>query len=114
VIDTYTSIRLQDAVVPFLSSYKRVWVGFGALAFDAMIALGITSGLRQRIGYRLWRAIHWAGYLSWPCAIVHGLGAGTDSSQAWVVGLTVICIVAVLASAAHRVGQLIPARRLAR
>ena len=60
MIDTYTSIGLPDAIVPFLSSYKRWWLGLGALASDVMIALAVTSLLRQRIGHRLWRVVHWA------------------------------------------------------
>ena len=31
VIDTYTSIGLQAAFVPFASSYKRFWLGLGGL-----------------------------------------------------------------------------------
>ncbi|HYK30624.1 MAG TPA: ferric reductase, partial [Streptosporangiaceae bacterium] len=34
VIDTYTSIGLQDAFMPFLSTYKRWWLGLGAIAAD--------------------------------------------------------------------------------
>lgn len=114
VIDTYTPIGLQDAVVPFLSSYKRWWLGLGALASDLMLTLVITSLVRQRIGPRLWRLVHWAGYLCWPVAIVHGLGIGTDHSARWVLVLTFTCIGSVLVSVAYRVIQTIPARRLAR
>lgn len=114
VIDTYTTIALQDALVPFLSPYKRWWLGLGAVASDLLITLAITSLVRQWIGHRLWRVIHWAGYLCWPVAIVHGLGTGTDHSSAWVLTLTFVCIGAVLMSATYRVVQLIPTRRLAR
>ena len=110
VIDTYTSIGLQDAFVPFLSSYKRWWLGLGAIAADLMIVLTITSLLRQRIKPGLWRAIHWAGYLCWPVAIAHGLGTGTDHGATWVLVLTVCCIGAVLGSIAYRLIMLIPAR----
>ncbi len=114
VIDTYTSIGLQDAVVPFLSPYKRWWLGLGAIASDLMIALIFSSLIRQRLGHRLWRAIHWAGYLCWPVAIAHGLGIGTDHATTWVQALTFSCIGAVVVAASYRVVQLIPARRLVR
>ena len=114
VIDTYTSIGLPDAIVPFLSPYKRWWLGLGALASDLMITLAVTSLLRQRIGHRLWRVVHWAGYLCWPVAIVHGLGTGTDHSSRWVLALTFACVGAVLVSVGYRAVQAIPARRLAR
>jgi sulfoxide reductase heme-binding subunit YedZ len=114
VIDTYTSIGLRDAVVPFLSSYKRWWLGLGAMASDLLIALVLTSLIRQRLGHRLWRTVHWAAYLCWPVAIAHGLGIGTDHARSWVLGLTYACIAAVLASAAYRGVQALPARKLAR
>jgi methionine sulfoxide reductase heme-binding subunit len=114
VIDTYTSIGLPDAVVPFLSSYKRWWLGLGALASDLMIVLAVSSLIRQRIGPRLWRAVHWAGYLCWPVAIAHGLGTGTDHSKGWVLALTLACGAAVVMAATYRVVAIIPSRRLAR
>jgi sulfoxide reductase heme-binding subunit YedZ len=114
VIDTYTSIGLQDAIVPFLSPYKRLWLGLGAIASDLAIVLAVTSLMRQRIGHRLWRVIHWAGYLCWPVAIVHGLGTGTDHTRAWMLMLTFACMGAVVMSTVYRIVQLIPARRLAR
>jgi methionine sulfoxide reductase heme-binding subunit len=114
VIDTYTSIGLSAAFVPFLSAYKRFWLGLGALACDLLLTLVITSLLRQRIGHRLWRAVHWAGYLCWPVAIAHGLGAGTDHGASWVLILTFCCAGAVLGSVIYRTVRAIPARRLAR
>jgi methionine sulfoxide reductase heme-binding subunit len=110
VIDTYTSIGLGDAVVPFLSSYKRWWLGLGAIASDLFIALVLTSLARQRIGHRLWRLVHWAAYLCWPVAIAHGLGIGTDHTRAWMLGLTYGCVAAVLASAVYRGFQGLPTR----
>lgn len=114
VIDTYTSIGLTDAFVPFLSPYKRFWLGLGAVACDMMIALAVTSLSRLRIGHRPWRLVHWAGYLCWPVAVAHGLGIGTDHSARLVVTLTVTCIGAVLAATGYRLARAIPARRLAR
>jgi predicted ferric reductase len=114
VIDTYTSIGLQDAIVPFLSPYKRFWLGLGAIASDLMLVVLVTSLLRQRIGHRLWRVVHWAAYLCWPVAIAHGLGTGTDHGQTWVFGLTIACITAVVLSATYRGVKALPARRLAR
>ncbi len=114
VIDTYTTIGIQDAVVPFLSPYKRWWLGLGAIASDLMIVLTLTSLVRLRIGPRLWRAIHWSGYLCWPVAIAHGLGIGTDHGKGWVLGLAFACAGAVITSAAYRVIALIPTRRLVR
>jgi len=114
VIDTYTSIGLSAAFVPFVSSYKRIWLGLGALACDLLLTLVVTSLLRQRIGHRGWRVVHWAGYLCWPVAIAHGLGAGTDHGRLWVLILTSSCVGAVVGPVIYRAVRATPARRLAR
>jgi sulfoxide reductase heme-binding subunit YedZ len=66
------------------------------------------------LGHRFWRVVHWAGYLCWPVAIAHGLGAGTDHAARWDIILTIACIGAVVASVGYRTARTIPAERLAR
>jgi methionine sulfoxide reductase heme-binding subunit len=89
VVDTFTAIPLTAAFVPFSSSYKTFWLGLGAVALDLLIALVATSLIRNRLGVRAWRGVHWAAYACWPVALAHGLGAGTDRSTLWVFVLTV-------------------------
>jgi methionine sulfoxide reductase heme-binding subunit len=112
VVDTYTSIGLQDVLVPFLSGYHRFWLGLGAIASDLLIAISVTSALRSHIGVRLWRAVHWCGYLCWPIALAHGLGIGTDASRSWVFYLAIGCGCVVAAAMIARTVALLPRRRL--
>lgn len=116
VADGYAPIGVKDAVVPFLSPYRPVWLGLGTVAFDLLLAIVVTSLLRARIGLRGWRAVHWLAYLSWPVALMHGLGTGTDGKSTWLVMLTVACTLAVAGTVLLRVlltPGLDPARRLA-
>ena len=85
VLDGYAPVRLVDAVVPFVSAYRPVWLGLGAVAFDLLLALVVTSLLRARLGYRLWRQIHWLAYASWPVALVHALGTGSDARSGFML-----------------------------
>jgi sulfoxide reductase heme-binding subunit YedZ len=98
VLDTFAPIHLIDVFVPLASKYRPVWTGLGALAFDLMLAVIVTSLLRNRIGQRAWRAVHWAAYASWPVAVLHGLGTGSDSKLGWVLFVYVACTVAVVAA----------------
>lgn len=101
ILDSYTSIGLKDAVIPFLSPYRPIWLGLGAIAFDLLLALVATSLLRARIGYRAWRYVHWLAYASWPIALTHALGTGSDARTGWMrlVGLGAIGVVALAALA---------------
>jgi sulfoxide reductase heme-binding subunit YedZ len=103
VADGYAPIGVKDAILPFLSPYRPVWLGLGTVAFDLLLALVATSLLRARIGLRGWRAVHWLAYASWPVALVHGLGTGTDGKSGWLLVLTVVCAVAVAGAVVMRV-----------
>jgi len=103
VADGYAPIGVKDAILPFLSPYRPVWLGLGTVAFDLLLALVATSLLRARIGLRGWRAVHWLAYLSWPIALMHGLGTGTDGKSGWLVLLSVVCALAVAGSVVLRV-----------
>jgi DMSO/TMAO reductase YedYZ heme-binding membrane subunit len=102
VLDPFAHIRYVDAIVPFASSYRPIWLGLGATAFDLLLALTITSLVRRRLGLRTWRAIHWAAYACWPLAVVHGLTTGSDARVAWFSGLTAVCVAAVVAALGFR------------
>jgi methionine sulfoxide reductase heme-binding subunit len=110
VLDSFVSIPLPDAFIPFISSYRPIWVGLGAIAFDLLIALIATSLLRARMGLRSWRLVHWSAYLCWPVAVVHGLGTGTDTPVRWVLVLTVCCVLVVAALTLWRLALSWPAR----
>jgi hypothetical protein len=95
VLDSYTSIGWISAIVPFSSPYRTFWLGLGAVAFDLLLALVLSSLIRVRLGYRSWRAVHWLAYGCWPIALWHGLGTGTDGRLTWLLGLDAGCVAAV-------------------
>lgn len=103
VLDGFAPIGLIDAIVPFVSAYRPVWLGLGTVAFDLMLALALTSLVRRRLGYGAWRAIHWLAYASWPIAVLHGLGTGSDTKQAWALVLTFACVVVVAIAVLARI-----------
>jgi sulfoxide reductase heme-binding subunit YedZ len=104
VLDTFAPISLLDAFVPFAGTYRPFWLGLGAIAFDLLIAVTVTSLLRQRMGFATWRAIHWLTYASWPIALLHGFGTGSDvKSGGWLLVLSVACLAIVVAAVLARV-----------
>ena len=105
VLDSFAPIALSAAVIPFASTYRPLWLGLGALSFDLLLALVITSLLRRRLGYQRWRAIHWLSYASWPITVLHGLGTGSDAKVWWMLALTAACVAAVLAAVGVRIAR---------
>jgi methionine sulfoxide reductase heme-binding subunit len=113
VLDSFVSIPIQDAVIPFVGSYRPFWLGLGAVAFDLMIALTVTSLLRTRMRLRAWQLVHVTAYLCWPVAVLHGLGTGSDTQARWVLALTIACVAVVACLTLWRVARIWPARPLA-
>lgn len=109
VTDPFAAISVVSVVFPFTSAYRRIWLGFGAVAFDLMVGVLVTSLLRARVRPRLWRAVHWAGYACWPVALVHALGTGTDGGTRWVLAITAVCVLAVSAAGLWRLAAGWPA-----
>jgi methionine sulfoxide reductase heme-binding subunit len=103
VLDSFAPISLLDAVVPFVGAYRPVWLGLGAAAFDLLLAVMITSVLRERLGHRAWRAVHWFAFAVWPLAVVHGLATGSDVRQGWMAVIYVACAAAFIAAVLARV-----------
>ena len=49
--------------------------------------------------------MHLFAYASWPVAVVHGLGTGTDTKSIWALLLVAVCVLAVVAALIWRLAQ---------
>lgn len=110
LLDPYAPLKLIDVLVPFAGPYRSFWLGMGTLAAELLVAVIVTSLLRQRIGLRAWRFVHWAAYASWPFAVVHGLGTGTDNGTVWLWLITAGCVGLVVGCVAWRLSTGFAAR----
>jgi len=105
VADSFVSISLAAAVIPFVSSYEPLWLGLGAVSLDLMAAIIVTSLLRARLGRRAWRAVHWLAYASWPVAVLHSIYSSKDLQSGPLLYLALACIAAVMGALAWRVAR---------
>lgn len=96
ILDSYVDIRWWQALSPVGATYKPLWLGLGSLAFDVMLLVVLTSLLRERLGHRAWHLIHLLGYLSWPIAMAHSMGIGTDARATWGREVGLGCLAAVV------------------
>jgi sulfoxide reductase heme-binding subunit YedZ len=112
LFDGYLNPSIADVTIPFVSSHQRVWMTTGIVAGWAMIALGLSYYVRDRIGQRRWRTLHRFTALAWIAGLAHSLGQGTDAGQAWFVTATAIVAIPALALLAIRMSAGAPRRRL--
>jgi predicted ferric reductase len=102
VLDGYVSIPLISGVIPFTSGYEGFWLGLGAISSDLMLALIVTSLIRGRLSHRVWKAVHWLAYASWPVAFAHSIGSSSDLQGGLLLGLAVLCAAALAAALTWR------------
>src|SRR6202158_5054822 len=104
VVDPYAKLGWRDAAIPFVSAYRPLWLGLGVVARQLGVSLVVSSALRPLCGFRTWRALHWLAYASWPVAIFHSLGTGTDAPAVWSLAILGACTLTVLAAVFWRIG----------
>src|SRR5207302_4103952 len=94
VLDPFARLGPKDALVPFASWYRPLWLGLGVVAAELLLALTVTSLGRRWLGFRLWRILHSLAYACWPLALLHGLGTGSDVRRAWFLWLDAAAVLA--------------------
>ncbi len=102
VLDPTLRLPLAGLLVPGASPYRPAAVAAGVVAAELMVLIYASFALRRRIGTRNWRRLHWATYLVFLLATVHGLAAGTDSAQPWAHDLYLGAVGAVAFATAWR------------
>jgi sulfoxide reductase heme-binding subunit YedZ len=105
VIDPFAKLNFLDAFVPFIASYRPIWLGLGVVGFELLIAITASSLVRHRLSWRSWRFVHLFAYASWPVAVIHGIGTGTDTKLVWALLLVALCVLAVVAAVAWRLAN---------
>lgn len=103
VIDTYVPIGWISSVVPYTSSYKRLPVAIGTVAFDLMLAVWLSSIVKERLNFTTWRALHWGAYLAFANAALHAYTVGTDAHARWCLYTLYGCLGLILCAVAWRI-----------
>lgn len=101
--DAYIGFSALDLLIPFRAPYRPLWTGLGTLALYLSIALIASFYLRTLVSRRAWRTFHYLTYLAFVLALVHGLMAGTDSSQPAVYWMYVATGATLLFATLYRV-----------
>jgi len=71
-----------QALVPFTSDYRNLWVAPGVISLYLGVALVLSTYWIGYIGFRVWRFFHYAAFIAWAFALSHGLAAGHDAGLA--------------------------------
>jgi predicted ferric reductase len=86
-IDPFTHFGWRDILIPFVSSYRTLWMALGIVAVYLGIAIGVSTLLRSRIGYTWWRKLHVLTLGIYVLATIHGIGTGSDTQTKWALSI---------------------------
>jgi len=113
VLDSTVHFGPVEILVPFASEWHPGAVAWGVVAFYVLLAVEITSLLRRRVGERVWRAVHYGGFLVFLFGTIHGLKAGTDVENPliwWPAAAASAAIVGLCANRIFANGDPVPRR----
>ena len=100
--DTTVRFAPQQLLVPFASGSREPWTGFGILAGGLILLVGASFSLKRFIGQRAWRALHWLTFPLYLLALLHGVGAGSDTRTPWMAAIYLATGSAVVLLASYR------------
>jgi predicted ferric reductase len=80
----------KQLLVPFATTWREPWSGFGILAAALLIVIGVSFAIKRVIGQRVWRALHWLTFPLYGLSLLHGLGAGSDARTIWAQTLYLV------------------------
>jgi DMSO/TMAO reductase YedYZ heme-binding membrane subunit len=81
IADDYVHFGLTDVLVPMVSTWHPLAVAWCIVAMYVLVAVELTSLVRQRLSPRVWRGIHMLSYVLLALVTIHLLTAGTDAND---------------------------------
>jgi predicted ferric reductase len=94
-IDPFTHFGLNEMLIPFVSSYRPIWMALGIISFYLGLAIGISAWIRPIIGYKLWRRLHVFTLLIYALVTIHGFLTGSDTNTLWAIAIYLISTILV-------------------
>ncbi len=102
-LEEFIDFDLRHLLIPGASTFRPVPVALGVVAFWALAVITPSFYLRNRIGQRAWRTLHFATFGCFLSAAIHGITAGTDSAQPVMVIMYAATLTAVIGLVVLRV-----------
>ena len=103
VMDTTIEITWSDLLVPGTLPFKPVWTGLGVVAGELMLILVVSYRFRRKLTMSVWRRLHYASYLSFIFATLHGIFAGSSTKSTWMQAIYIVAIALVLGATVFRI-----------
>jgi methionine sulfoxide reductase heme-binding subunit len=103
IVTDYVHLRVIDVFVPGIAAFNPIAAALGTVATDLLLAIIVTSMLRQRISRRVWFWVHWSSYLCWPVAVVHAvLNVTPRGTTWWTLSIPLLSMIVIIVALVYR------------
>lgn len=109
--DTYFHYDLSSVLIPFHGPYRPLAVGLGTLACWFALAVAASFSVKNRLGHRAWKLLHFTSYGLFGMVTVHALLSGSDADKIGFRALLGVAVLLVVVLSGYRLGktELLPA-----
>lgn len=87
--DRYVSFPISAVVLPFAARYEPLLVACGQIATWLSALLIASFHVRRRLGGSMWRRLHYASFVAFWLALIHGILLGSETETVWASSLYV-------------------------
>jgi predicted ferric reductase len=84
LLDPFLPFPLVSLLLPVAEPTRPLANALGVLGLYALVAVLVSSWLRRRITHGLWRGLHYVSFAAFALVTLHGLFAGSDTTQPWM------------------------------
>jgi predicted ferric reductase len=102
LLDGYLRPSLAGITLPFALAYRPFWTGLGVIGGWLALILAASFYVRRWIGPKTWRWLHRWTLAAYGLALVHVVGAGTDSRSPWMLALLAVLVAPNVFGVAYR------------
>jgi predicted ferric reductase len=89
-IDPFTHFGWNEVLIPLASHYRSLWMALGIVGLYLGLAIGLSTWIRPRIGYKWWRRLHVLTLGIFTLVTIHGLGTGSDTQTVWALSIYIV------------------------
>ncbi|MBA4248480.1 MAG: ferredoxin-NADPH reductase [Microbacterium sp.] len=94
MLDPWLAMPIDQLLIPLIAEYRPLPVALGILSFYVLLAVQLTSRMKNRLPQRFWKAVHYLSYVAVLAVAIHGAFAGTDAGAAWYQGVATVIVTA--------------------
>jgi len=94
LVDHYVPYKISELIIPFAAENEPFLSGIGTISFYLFLIVMATSDFfMKKLGFKLWKKLHFLVIPAWVFMILHGIFIGTDSDQVWAIFIYCLGIV---------------------